>query len=324
MSHVDLDRLLNSKLEAIGISRQIEDMALRLTQAVVLQGNELRGYMKIVSHKITPSDGAESAALDKWTLLMETLGLPTAMTLSNLAVQADIFDCEYDDFSFEWRSGITGEHVKNQDKELEISSYDPLKAYLVGMDRNVHIVGNGQNLPHGLLFSTNVFTLRPKLGVPSAKLRLTHQEPKYKIEIVGRTDLIVLKNSQSLLTRTNMLYGIEVKTATGMKHLEKSLREAVLQLLGVNVDNQYSSPPILLTNLDKVHYVVFISARSCEELHFDLNIRKYDSIAKALWDFEKNICNRICVTHYFGSPPTPPSSLACASDEYEEDSSEQS
>jgi len=37
ISRVDLDRLLNSKLEANGISRQIEDMALRLTQAVVLQ-----------------------------------------------------------------------------------------------------------------------------------------------------------------------------------------------------------------------------------------------------------------------------------------------
>ena len=36
--------------EAIGISRQIEDIALRLTQAVVLQENEWRGYMKIVSH----------------------------------------------------------------------------------------------------------------------------------------------------------------------------------------------------------------------------------------------------------------------------------
>ena len=81
-----------------------------------------------------------------------------------------------------------------------------------------------------------------------------------------------------------MLYGIEVKTATGMKNLEKSLREAAVQLLGVIADNQYSSTPVLLTNLGNVHYVVFISARSCKELHFDLNIR-YSVLRKSTHSF---------------------------------------
>jgi hypothetical protein len=145
------------------------------------------------------------------------------------------------------------------------------------------------------------------------------KEPKIKITIEGRTDLVILKGGESNLSRMDTLYCIEVKTVKGMKNVDKCLREAALQLLGVNVDNHCASPPILLTNLNKMHYVLFITLDPNSEcLRFLMNINKYTSFANALYHMETTICRQGCVTTYFGSPPTPPSSIHISEDENED------
>jgi hypothetical protein len=131
----------------------------KITQAVVLQGTEIRGYMKIVSYQITPSDGAESTAEDKWILLMETLNLNRTMKLSSIAALVDVTSCTYEDFTYPWPI----------DDSDETASYVHLAGYLSKCGRHVHIVGNGQNLPHGHFFTVNVYTLRKKIGVRSAE-----------------------------------------------------------------------------------------------------------------------------------------------------------
>ena len=85
---------------------------------------------------------------------------------------------------------LSREHVKNQDKELEISCddfscYDPSKACLVDVRRSKGTCcwqcAKSASWPS--IFN-QVFTLRPKFGVPGAELRLTHQNQNIKLKLL--------------------------------------------------------------------------------------------------------------------------------------------
>jgi hypothetical protein len=156
---------------------------------------------------------------------------------------------------------------------------------------NAFDISHGQCLPHGHLFTTGVYTLRKKAGVSSVTLRLTGEEPKLKFNITGTSDIIVLSSKTSNLSRTECRYCIEVKRVqdmTGDALTNKALREGVLQLIGLNVQNVYVSPPVIVTNLNGKHFLLFISKEDKGEhsISFRLNIRP-------------------CVMQLFGSPPTP-------------------
>jgi hypothetical protein len=46
-------------------------------------------------------------------------------------------------------------------------------------------------------------------------------------------------------------------TADGEEGINQALREAVLQLVGLDAANEYRSPPLILSNLVSVNYVLY-------------------------------------------------------------------
>ena len=81
--------------------------------------------------------------------------------------------------------------------------------------------------------------------------------------------------------------------------------EGVLQLIGLNVQNDCVSPSVIVTNLNKKHLLLFISKdeEGCN-ISFHLNIRRYYSFTEVVFHARLYSDER-GVTQLFGSPPTP-------------------
>ena len=274
-------------------------LELKLQQNVYLPYMEILSYVKVSSVSMSPSSDCVSSAEHNYTTLMNTLRLPSTMSLLTLSIDGHTVEGNaYGPFSYSWG-----------DAE-EATAYGPLATYLRESGLAVEVVSNGQTLPHGNLFNVDVHTLREKLGVRSSELRLTNSEPRYKLNLKGRTDLIVLSDPTSTVSRVNVRYCIEVKTVKSMTNdgdINRSLREAVLQLIGMNVNNDYASPSVILTNLNGKHFVLYLSMGPDDPhtiLKFNLNIRKFSSFHQAL--FFADQVPRNYYSRDFGSPATPP------------------
>jgi hypothetical protein len=170
-------------------------------------------------------------------------------------------------------------------------------------------VSEGQGLPDGLLYHEELWTLKKNTSLRSEDLRKISQEPIFKYILRGRTDLVRKKNSADPLGKSNNRYFIEIKRADDFVE-EDSLREAALQLIGGNASNSFHSPPVLLTNLAKKHFVLYISlvGDPTVELRFKLNIVKMPSFGVALAFVEEHTAEMKSETLHLGRKPTPPSS----------------
>jgi hypothetical protein len=276
----------------------------KFAQDMAFSLHEIQSNVKVTSHNITPSVDCESSAESKYVLLMETLGLDRRMSLSEkVQVQLDNDACQFSPFEFKWNN------------QVESASYESVQLYLQTFVKCSHIIANGQNCPHGHFFTIDVFTLRRHTNVTSDILRETGAEPKLKFSVAGRSDIAVLSYNNSLLSRTECRYCVEIKRVIDMEGVaatNKALREGVLQLIGLNVQNHLTSPSVLVTNLNKKHFVLFIS-RECHEddssrLLFSLKIHSFSSFPQALFHANQ-YADRDCCTHLFGSPPTPVQSI---------------
>ena len=168
------------------------------------------------------------------------------------------------------------------------------------------IVGNGQALPNALLFNVDVYTMRKNILIRSAELRKTGEEPKHVFNLSGRSDLVALMPGKSNVSRMNTRYAIEVKVK-GFK-LNEALKEAYLQLVGLSVDNNNTSPPVILTNLNEKHYVLCLKLEDSLALRFKLCIHQFPSLVMCIQRC-RDLASRPCITARFGSPPTPVPSM---------------
>jgi len=190
----------------------------------------------------------------------------------------------------------TSKSKKNDRQERQC--YEPVRAYVADMfpTLDVRVVAEGQELDHGLLFSEKAFTsrqLKPD----------THrgQDVVHITNIHGRTDIAAFDGRGC--QRSNVKFAIEMKTQNAMKNAE---REAITQLLGLNIRNPYYSPPVVLSNAVQTHRVFFV-----EELDafpfFGIVQGDFDSLRHALWMVAYLLSKPGCTTH-LGRGPTPPSS----------------
>lgn len=115
--------------------------------------------------------------------------------------------------------------------------------------------------------------------------------------------------SEDPLGKGNNRYFIEIKREEDFV-LEDSLREAVLQLIGGNASNSFHSPPVLLTNLARMHFVLYITLVSdpTEALRFKLNVIKMPTFGVAIAFLEERTAEMKSVTLHLGRKPTPSSS----------------
>jgi hypothetical protein len=202
------------------------------------------------------------------------------------------------DFSFNWQK---------DDKESE--SYAPLQQHLLGLGIPTIDVSNGQDLPNGILFQEALHTLKKNTMLSSSDLRKNVTCPYYKFTVQGRTDLVRMWDPMAPLGKSNNMYFIEVKRVCDFDK-EHSLREAAIQLIGGNASNSFHSPPVVLTNLAKEHYVLFITlvGDPTIDLRFKLNISKFTAFGAAIGFVEARTVQMASCTLHLGRRPTPPSS----------------
>jgi hypothetical protein len=84
-----------------------------------------------------------------------------------------------------------------------------------------------------------------------------------------------------------------------------SSREAITQLIGLNLDNPYHSPPVLLTNLVKTHHVYYIK-RLEEFPWFGVCLQNCNTVLSALQFVETLKDGVVDQPHFhFGRSTTP-------------------
>ena len=220
---------------------------------------------------------------------METMSLGSTCDLESFVRHAPhdcTSECTYDTFAFDWKV----------DSPPENASYGPLVEYVVESTKaKAKDISAGKDLPAGFFYEVELHTLRPRVGVRSNELRVDHLEPSFLLHLRGRSDVVVWDVQYDIPGRTTTRYCIEVKTVEGMKNKKECLREAFLQLIGLNAYNDYKSPAVVLTNLAKLHYVLYLTLESNEDgvpLKYNLNIHHFSAFAHALWFAEVHLGGR--------------------------------
>lgn len=260
---------------------------------------------KITEVFITPSEYKKSRHKQTFLDLMEIYGFGRSNISSMIQKFADVHPLNSTelDFTFHWGG------------QQESASYAPLLKHLSDHGICAVSIADGQGLPDGLLYHEELWTLKRNTTLRSEDLRKTGEEPIFKYILQGRTDLVRKKHSEDPLGKSNNRYFIEVKRVEDFVE-EDSLREAVLQLIGGNACNSFHSPPVLLTNLAKKHYVLFISlvGDPTLELKFKLNVVQMPTFGVALAFVEELTADMKSVTLHLGRKPTPVSSPPKAKD----------
>ncbi len=248
---------------------------------------------------ITPSEYKKSVHKEIFLDLMEMFSFGrTAITKQIVEFDGALPSRSAElDYTFHW------------DGQEEIASYEPLLQHL--RDRGIFAVrvDKGQNLPDGFLYREELWTLKRNTSLSSKDLRETSEMPVLKYLLRGTTDLVRMNDATRSLGKHNNRYFIEIKRVDDFK-VEDSLREAVLQLIGGNTSNSFHSPPVVLTNLAKMHFVLYITLVGDPRvrLSFKLNVVKMPSFGVALAFVEEYTAEMRSVTLHFGRKPTPSSS----------------
>lgn len=241
---------------------------------------------------INPSVDCRTDNTTKYRTLMTSLGLSTSYNVAGLAVALDPMLGHLPEFVFSWGT------------QKESASYEPFQEYLASVFGMYSLVlADGKDLPEGILFSSDVYTLR------SRELKKADLQPTFRFRIRGRTDIGVF-NPIGVISISDLHLAIEIKTKkafTSISDINRALREGVLQLIGSNTDNQFRSPLVIVSSLvGDQHFLLYIDMLSNPEnkLRYKLVVRSCTSLS-SLIQFAASLFNRGCVTQMFGSPPTP-------------------
>jgi len=242
-------------------------------------------------------------ASKKYAALMDALGFQVKVTVDALEVDNS------SDFNYTYTWG----------GKKETDSYEPLKQFLRTKNIFAEIVGSGNGLPGGLLYNVDIYTLKPYKNISSVALSETNQAPRLIFKLKGRTDLVVLRKENDVICNMNIKYFIEIKTVKDFND-KTSLKEAILQLIGGNVGSLYHSPPVLLTNLQGIHYVFnIIQVDDVDFNKYSLKTAKFNTFGEALSYVEAMTATLRNVTRDFARMPTPRPSVSSNNNNEEND-----
>jgi ribosomal protein L34 len=190
-------------------------------------------------------------------------------------------------------------------------SYTPLCKYLRSIGKQAYVIANGYNVgsSRGLLFNRRAHGMR--LKHPTEKGQFVASS----IRVKGRSDLAVLKEKcgaaigndldfkpTSKLGRNSVAWVIEVKE---LIIGDGACREAITQLIGLNMENSYTSPKVLLTNLIGTHHVYYIK---CEDSFpwYSIQWRRCSTLLAAIQFIERLDAEpRSEMAYHFGRATSP-------------------
>ena len=132
------------------------------------------------------------------------------------------------------------------------------------------------------------------------------ERPVLKYTIRGRPDLIRIDEMNVNVERFAphlVKYALEIKPSSEMKAgaaLTRSIKEGILNLIGLNVDNSSASPPVVVTDLNERNHVLYLEMASTDPLSYKVCNLLYDSFAEAITYVESMSTG--CCTRDFGCP----------------------
>lgn len=263
-------------------------------------------------HALTPSEACKSTPAHKreFNDLLGVLGLARKCMTEYITILEGMNEDRSPEFLFRWLD------------HPEQDAYDPFAKYLVDRYGVVAInVGNGEYLSDRLLFDVALHTLRPQSSLsvlPDGSLQKPYSLPaRLRFLLKGRTDIVCMQAGFGIdnLCRERVQLAFEIKTVKDMSDsievgggLEKCLREAFLQLVGLNAYSPYLSPAVILTNVNRRHFLMYLEKVSDNPLRFKLIIKKSDSLNGLMKFFMDNLQNRESCTYDLGRAVTPVSS----------------
>ena len=262
----------------------------------------------IETRHLTPSTASQNEQTT--TGLLRALGLNTAPLQPAPPKYTKTGEGSKWTFKFKWPRDTDGDgDVGENDRTLEKVSYRHVVQFLQGLGQCAYCVADGDRLTGSdkNLFKTDIYTLRPKDPT-------IHGQPVHRIHTVsGRTDVVVLTRdymAEGHTTIQPMMVKllIEIKTAEAMKKSSSGKpcrREAAIQLVGINAANYWRSPPVIMSNLANVHYVLYLVRVEGVAHEYNIIDQECASFSSAV-HFALSISDRDCVTADFSRRPTPP------------------
>ena len=256
----------------------------------------------VVSVDLTPSEACKSNAENKqkYGSLLMALGISVKSPING-----DEYNGVLGKFSFKWE--------KNQN---ELACYSVVQEYLRGRNICSHISGNGKSCVDGFLFNKDVYSLRPYGGAHAIDLP-EHEKPVRKFTIHGTPDLIIVDEGSKpqYYMSNHVKYALEIKTVSAMQRaagVTMCLKEGILNLIGLNVDNSFASPPVIVTDLIKKNYVLYVETKAQNPLEYEVQQILFTNFRDAVSHVENVLLNRErhirdCCTRDFGRPGSAPS-----------------
>jgi hypothetical protein len=315
------------------------EKSVSFMQTTLFDMKDLKQQTKIAYKSFTPSAACKCENNAEFTVLFESLKLAYGPYLSELVLQYDgpeLLRYAGRKFVFKWGAktdasndtdsnakpddiGVEEEEevelvVEKDDKILEKTSYKPLMLYLKSLNLDSADVSEGVRCQNKNLFNSDVFTLRKGTAFSSDTLRVTAQAPVFLQNIHGGTDIIILRDGfvdAPVYHKAHVRVAVEIKTIKGLKQVDGALREAAIQLVGLNTQNCEVTPVVLLTNFAKKNFVLYLTRGSDPErnLKFNLHIVLFKTFESALeFAEDQSVCEFISL--HFGRKPTPPASVA--------------
>ena len=320
--------------------KEMKEKSVSFMQTALFDMKDLKQQTKIAYKSFTPSAACKSENNAEFTVLFESLKLAYGPRLSELVRHyegPELVRYAERKFNFKWGAKADVQNtskpddiavdeeqdvelvVDKDDKILEKTSYMPLMQYLKSLNLHSADVSEGVRCQNKNLFNSDVFTLRKGTAFSSATLRVAAQAPVFIQNIHGRTDIIILRNGfvdAPVYHKAQVRVAVEIKTIKGLRQADGALREAAIQLVGLNTQNCEVTPVVLLTNFAHKHYVLYLTMGSDPEhnLKFDLHIVQFVTFESALeFAEDQSVCEPISV--HFGRKPTPPASVASDEDD---------
>ena len=289
----------------------VSKQSLDITSAV----GELKACVVVESRVVKPSEACKSQYKDTlYTPLMRALCIDTPV-LSKITKSTNEAR-GYPSYSFKWI--VDGRMIP------EVESYrgtiDYIEANLF-VGQTIYKIGNGQGLTNRLLFNTLVHNRKPANLSTYALRQQGFSIPRVMFIIRGRSDLVKLREGETEFIPENVEFAIEIKPTYELDNRdlsESAGREASLQVIGLNAGNAQCSPAVVLTDLVKKHYVLYIERSG--PLKHSLQVEQCSSLAAACLRASA-IGLRKCVTADFSCAPTPGSSPKATTTEKEKESS---
>lgn len=256
---------------------------------------------------LTPTTASEKK--DTLTSLLTGLRLNPVPVL-DAGIYDDDFPQDGPKWTFKWPADA--HRSRDELRALEKSSYPHVVHFLKDLGIAAFDMGNGEDCVSTVLFRKDIYTLRQldPFVHRGQVVTMIHT-------VSGRTDIVILSRDFFLEGHTRIAIWmttvlIEIKTVAGMSGSGSNCRrEAIVQLIGANAANTTHAPPVVVSNLARTHFVLYLDRLPLDKHPYEFVIRERTckTFPSAL-HFALSLVKRGAIAQDFARAPTPPVSDA--------------